>query len=272
MKFSDFDDLALEANPFTDAYFDAELKALKLRQSTFHVEQVKVGWFTPTGRVDDYLNPNMRFLEQKVPYLALNGHLWMSLTPMEIQSAALAIHRANGHVITLGLGLGYFSLRTAIKENVKKVTVFEKEPLVIEWFHRAYKGRKELAKIEIIEGDARKVFKGYECDFCFTDIYQSMLPDDVLKDARRFRRHNKIRRYHYWGYERVVRDLLFSRMIKNPALFMGRDLRNYIRHWASTPVIQGDNESEMTMGEMRWEPTDHEFLRKAQRLMTDFPI
>jgi hypothetical protein len=266
-----FKDERLEVNPFTDIHWNNELRALGLRRSTYQVDDLRVGWFKPEGRLDDYLSVNWRYLQKRVPYLAINGVTWMSITPMEVQSMALAIHRAFGHVITLGLGLGYYALRVAAKDSVKKVTVFEKTPDIAAWFKKAYKDRPELAKIEIVEGDARKCFKGFECDFCFADIYLSMLEEETLADVSRFRRANKIGRYHYWGYERVVRDMLFRPrpMLRHARLVVGRDLRHYLKQWFDTPFM----DSGQTMGETRYTaPLKDDFLKRARRLMTDFPI
>lgn len=267
-----YEESKLPANPFSDEYWKAELKAYNLRKSRFHVEHVSVDWFKIHGRCDDYLNVNMRFCDVPLPRLAINGHLWMSLTPMEIQSAALALHRAKGHVLCGGLGLGYFALRAAAKPEVTQVTVFENEHIVVEWFERMFKGRPEMPKLKIVEGDMRKTCKGYEADFAFVDIYPDMLGEETLKDARFFRRRNKIKRYMFWGYERVVLGLLANKLFKYGNLLLGSDLLSYFRHWQSTPM--GDQESDGTLANYyrdRDQP-DREFLKRANRVMVDFPV
>ncbi len=266
------DDQKLEVNPFSDAHWESELKTVGLRRSTYQVDDVRVSWVKPEGRLDDYLNVNWRSLEKQVPYLSVNGVTWMSITPMEVQSMALAIHRAKGHVVTLGLGLGYYALKVAAKTSVTKVTVFESKPGIITWFKKAYKGRPELAKIEVVEGDARELFVGFKCDFCFADIYESMLESVTLRDAATFRRTNEIGRYHYWGYERVVRDMIFRQrpMIRHPQLTVGRDMRHYLKQWFDTPIM---DDHDQTMGQTRYTaPMDDAFLKRAKRLMIDFPI
>jgi len=258
----------MTANPFEDDYWESELDAYGLRKSKFHVEHVSVDWFTINGRCDDYLNVNMRFSAVKMPRLAINGHLWMSLTPMEIQSAALALYRATGRVVSGGLGLGYFAIRAAAKPQVTEVIVFENEPLVIEWFNRMFKGRPEMAKIKIVEGDIRKTFKGYTADFCFMDIYPDMLPEEVLKDCSLFRRRNQIRRYHYWGYEKVVLELLAKKKLKYGTLLIGSDMSSYFRHWRDTSMGTGDT----TMGMCFRSVLEDDYLRRAKRLMREFPM
>jgi len=261
-------DKQMLTNPFTNDYWKAELKAYGLRQAKFHIEHVSVNWFKIQGRCDDYLNVNMRFSPVQMPRLAINGHLWMSLTPMELQSAALALHRAKGHVASGGLGLGYFAIRAAAKPEVTKVTVFENEPLVIEWFNRMFKGRPEMAKITVVEGDIYKTFKGFEVDFCFMDIYADMLPDSVLDDVSKFRRRNRIGRYHFWGYEKVVLELLAAKAFKYGTLLLGSDLAAYFHAWNKTPMGTGDT----TLGMCYRAVLERDYLKKAKRKLVDFPI
>lgn len=262
-------DRPLPANPFTDAYWQRELKWLGLKKSAFHVEHVAVDWFKIQGRCDDYLNANMRFCDVWMPRLSINGHLWMSLTPMEIQSHALAIHRATGNVATVGLGLGYYALRVANKPEVTAVTVFEREKPVIEWFNRVHKDRPERAKITIVEGDARQIFKGYTFDFVYADLYQDLLGDEVLADAKLFRRRNKIGRYHFWGMERALLEILLHKLLKFGTLQMGRDLIHYYQQWKSTPF---DENSDTTLGEMHHPQLDKTFLRAVVKSLRDYPI
>lgn len=256
-------------NPFTDSYWESEIQSLGLKKTTFHMERIEVSWFKLAGRCDDYLNSNIRFNKTKIPRLIIDNKTWMSLTPMEIQSAALAIHRAVGHVVTLGLGLGYYTMRAAAKPEVSLVTVFEKDPLVIEWFQGAYAGRPELAKVKIIEGDARKLFQGVTCDFVFSDIYEALLPDEALTDVKLFRRNNSIGSYHYWGLEKAVLEMITKKIIGIKRLMIGEDMYTYFRFWQDTPF---DDKNDTTLGQLYHEQLDTTYLRKAARQFTDYPI
>lgn len=267
-------DSKMPVNPFTDAYWKSEIEAYGLKKKLFHVEHVRVEWSTMSGRVDDYLNVNWRIDDgTEFPFLSIRDKLWMSLTPMELQSAALAIHRAHGVVVSGGLGLGYFAIRAAAKPEVTKVIVFEQEPLVIEWFKRAFKGRTELEKIEIVEGDIRKTFRGYTVDFCFMDIYPALLDEGTFTDPVLFRKHNQIGRYMFWGYERILVGLLYCKMLRNPRLFIGSDTFSYIKHWQSTPYTPG-NPEHGTMDQY-YRPQDIppvDVLRDGKRVMRDYPL
>lgn len=263
----------MRVNPFTDEHWRAELKAYGLKRAAFHVDNVCVRWTYIYGRCDDYLNVNMRFDKAtKFPQLIINDKLWMSLSPMEIQSSALAIHRATGHVLAVGLGLGYFALRAAAKPDVTKVTVFENEPMVVEWFKRAFKGRPELEKIEIVEGDARKTLKGYTADFAYVDIYRMLLEDTTFTDEKLFRRSNRIQRYMFWGYERIVLSMVAEKMLKHPALYMGNDLRSYFGFWQTTPYSDKPDDGMLSHYCRAQDMPPRDLVLKGKRAIRDFPI
>lgn len=257
----------MTVNPFNDDYWHTELDWYGVQEVAAINGSARLVFDCPSGRLDDYLNKNFRDMDRQVPRLLIDGHTWMSLTPMEIQSAALALHRAKGHVITAGLGLGYFALRAAAKDCVTKVTVFEINEHVRDWFLAAFGHRPELDKIEIKIGDARKLLQGWEADFVFMDIYQSLLPDEVITDARAFQRKNKFKRYLFWGAEKVVMSALQQKIIskRNVPLVLGHDMLSYFRWWMRTPVSE-DN-PEMMLCDLYDDHIDAPFVRRAIRTM-----
>jgi len=172
-------------------------------------------------------------------------------------------------VVNGGLGLGYYALRAAAKPEVDHVIVYELEPDVIAWFQRAYAGRPELDKIEIVQGDATAV-KGCEADLVFMDIYADMCPDAVLTHMRKFMRNNKPGRYHFWGWERALVHYLLSRDLKRnreslfkyggPGCYIGRDFLSWFHAWSTTNTLS-------------WSPLVDDFSKKAVNLMSNyFPI
>ena len=91
-------------------------------------------------------------------------------------------HRsANGHVLVLGLGMGYVAFMMAMKSNVKSVTIVEKDPQVINIFNNLiWPNFKNKEKIEIINDDAIHYLsvKQKAYDYIFADLWHS--PDDGL--------------------------------------------------------------------------------------------
>lgn len=194
-------------NPFSDEYVRREIEFYGLTQSTIVCsgnDSISVKPVELLGRCDDYINVNFRAGGISVPILRINGTTWMSLTPMELQSAWVPLQLSHGIVATASLGLGYFALRAAAKKSVKRVDAYENNPAVIAFFNATFANRKELRKINIIQADVRKSLTGKTYDVVFMDPYQEMLPNEVLTDACHFKKLNTIGTYRYWCQELVT--------------------------------------------------------------------
>jgi hypothetical protein len=197
-------------NPFTDAYLNQELDfygSVKPQK----VGSVVIKNVKPEGRVDDYLNKNLRQYTRSVPTLHADGKLWMSLTHMEVQSAWVPIRMSHGAVIAGGLGLGYYPLRAAAKPEVTSVTVVEENPDVIRFFNSRFKNRPEFGKIKIVKGDARVLIPRMKADFCLMDIYGTMCPEQTLDDAEHFLKKAKgLKLFRFWGEELAILSVAFD--------------------------------------------------------------
>ncbi len=122
------------------------------------------------------------FFSKRFPFLALEekGVTWMSVTPHEINTMKKSVADAYAHVVTLGLGLGYYAFMVSNKDSVSKVSIVEKNHKIIDIF------RKEILpffphpeKIEIIEGDAYSFLdSSFEGDYLFADLWH--MPEDGL--------------------------------------------------------------------------------------------
>ena len=51
-------------------------------------------------------------------------HTWMSISPMEIESQEIGQH-ARGHVVVMGLGMGWAAANAALHPAVSQVTVVD---------------------------------------------------------------------------------------------------------------------------------------------------
>ena len=130
------------------------------------------------------------YFAQEFEYLAvMKGDIvWMSTDPNEINTMQPAIDEANGHVLAFGLGLGYFPIVCAIKKDVTKVTIVEKDQAIIDIFKKHILPLFEhKEKIEIIQDDAfafaKRDLKPY--DYLFIDIWHN--PEDGLPLYLRFK-------------------------------------------------------------------------------------
>lgn len=125
----------------------------------------------------------MGYFTSSFPYLAVlkDDVVWMSTDPNEINTMQEAINESYGHVLAFGLGLGYFPIMCAVKDEVKDVTIIEKDEEIIDIFKKHILplfAHKE--KIHIIKDDAfnyaRKDLNKY--DYLFIDIWHN--PEDGL--------------------------------------------------------------------------------------------
>jgi len=224
-----------ESNPFKDKFMRQEIKFMGLlekQKPQTKMKGIEIIHREITARCDDYLNKNWRAEAMVCPVFFIDEKLWMSLTPMEVESNYLAWTCAEGIVGMGGLGIGYTTLRAANKDEVTKVIVFEEDERVVELFKSQYADRPELAKIEFVIGDARETMKDYVFDFVYMDIYQTMLPDEAFSDVELFRSQNKIKRYKFWGQEKVVLAALEEGLMEIE--YIDSETSQYLGMWSTT--------------------------------------
>ncbi len=142
------------------------LKANTLFTTDETVIDSKLNEITPLG----YFSKDI-----EVPAVFENDRIWMSIVPHEIFTMQKAIDNSKGKVLAYGLGLGYFPLMAAIKEDVKEVVVVEKEQEPIDLYLKCIAPCfKESNKIKIVKMDAFKhasKVKDGEYDMIFADIW-----------------------------------------------------------------------------------------------------
>ena len=158
-----------------------------------HIEQTSIGYF-----------------DEEYKYIALssNDDIWMLITPHEINTMKDAVNKAYGNVITFGLGLGYFAYMCSIKDNVKSVTIIEKDKNIIELFNKHILPQfKCKDKITIIESDAIEYLKrkSFDYDYAFVDLWRDIddgLPLYVLTNKLALR-HPKTT-FDYWIEDSMI--------------------------------------------------------------------
>lgn len=158
---------------------------------------------TPQGII-----PILGFFETPFTYPAIyqNNHLWMSVTPNEINTMKEDINNAKGNVLTIGLGLGYYAYHVSLKNDVKKVYIIEKDQEVIKLFNDLILPQfEQKEKIIIINDDAfnfltksenQKLLKSL--DYIYIDIWH-----DVSDGLQIYHKLKQIEtssnlKFHYW--------------------------------------------------------------------------
>lgn len=153
---------------------------------------------------DGRVIPQIGYFKKPFKYLAVyeKKHLWMSITPNEIATMQEPIDKASGHVVTIGLGLGYYAYMVSLKENVKSVTIVEKDPSVIKLFKECILPQFEyIDKITIINMDAFDFLNSdlSNYDFIFSDIWHDVSDGkDLYLKIKSFEDKHPHITFEYW--------------------------------------------------------------------------
>ena len=133
---------------------------------------------------------------------------WMSLSPHELESQEFVCRHAAGNTVVMGLGMGWVALNLVLRKEVSHVTVIERDPEVIDLYHRS--GAAEgvpadsLSKMKIIEADALAWRPESPVDFLYADIWQKIAEPATLPDVRRMQANIDARQVYFWGQEFVI--------------------------------------------------------------------
>lgn len=154
---------------------------------------------------DNYVEVSrIGYFEKDYKYLAVlkNDVVWMSTDPNEINTMRDSISEAKGKVVAFGLGLGYFPIMAAVKDEVEEVVIIEKDQTIIDIFKKHILPLFEKKeKIKIIKDDAFNYLnkmKDNDVDYLFIDIWHN--PEDGLPLYLKFKKMLKNRKVKvsYW--------------------------------------------------------------------------
>lgn len=166
------------------------VKPIAKAKGNYSLEYIKYDAFQLFPLDDLIINENtyeeftpLGYFDSPYSYLALKKgrRILMSLNINEINTMQKHVDLANGNILVLGLGMGYFPFMCAFKEDVKSITIIEKDQNIINLFNDIifdYFPNKE--KITIIKSDAIKYLKdNHKYDYIFADIWCS--PEDGIE-------------------------------------------------------------------------------------------
>lgn len=245
-------DEMIPVNPFNLNYTRQEIEwygLTKLNENGIVIRTAKL-----EGRADEFLNKMYWCGEIEVPRFFIDRKLWMSLTPMEVQSQFISIEIAEGTVALGGLGMGYAALKIAEKDGVESIDVYEIDERVINFFKKYFSKRKGYEKITIICGDIRELLRNKMYDFAYIDIYDAYLGDEVMTDWKLFTEENCIGEYRFWMQEKVLLQGLLEEM--NPYVTFFE--RAFFKKWLEAEGIEDTPKNQL------WDKLwDNEFIEKC---------
>ena len=156
---------------------------------------------------DGRVIPQIGFFDKEYRYPAAlqGGREWMTLLPNEINSQKKYVDDAFGKVLTYGLGLGYYVLKTALKSNVKSVAVVDIDQNVIHLFKENILPQFPdfaRAKVKLICADAIKFgesLKGGDFDYIYADIWHDAGDGvELYKTLKQNEKFCPSAKYGYW--------------------------------------------------------------------------
>ena len=154
--------------------------------------------------------PCVGYFKEEFKYLAVleNNNEWMMITPNEINTMQGVIDSVSGDVVTLGLGLGYFAYMASLKDDVKSITVVERDKNVIELFSKVILPRFEHKdKIKIVNEDAFEFAKrDNNFDYAFVDLWHDVSDGvNLYLKMKKLEKNNT--KYFYWIEKSIISKL-----------------------------------------------------------------
>lgn len=181
-------------------YFTTDLFLPRYRDTASGEWQLRIG---RNGLAQGYWSPAVIVAE--LPMLMRGKDTWMSVTPLEVESAEIGIRLARGHVLVMGLGMGWAAMATAIRDEVTAVTVVEHDPDVLA-LHRELDLFAQLsdgarAKLRIVEGDAYRYTPEAPVDLLMPDIWLPLVNDGRIDEVRAMQANAHSEAIYFWGQE-----------------------------------------------------------------------
>lgn len=146
----------------------------------------------------------LSYFEEEFVYPAVieNDTIWMSIIPHEINTMKQPIQNANGRVLVLGLGLGYYLFHISNKKEVKSIDVVEIDDRIISLFNKYLLNKfANKTKIHIIHDDAIKYLKSNQkqYDYIFSDIWHNVGDGEMLYlEIKSFENKYLDTKFDYW--------------------------------------------------------------------------
>ena len=136
-------------------------------------------------------HPSARSMEAGTyKQLKKGGTIVMSNTPAEIRDHVYFIHKATGHILINGLGLGVALAAILKKDDVKKVTIIENSEDVIKMVAPTY---LKDSRVEIIHCSAfdYKPSKGVRYNAVWHDIWDNICGDNLPEMHKLHRKYGR---------------------------------------------------------------------------------
>lgn len=195
--------------------FDREYVLDKIQEYNNKIKNNKIGDFEIKsidglkGTIQGYLYSKEDELNVRILELHAPEHVWMRLTPLEIQASYFAIKMAKGKVGVVGLGLGYAVEEMAKKPEVEEITVYEISQEVVDLY---YSNFPKNPKMNIVCCNAYEAERK-EFDFFYADIYEYKITSQIVEDYKKFNELHNIEEYSFFGMEHFLLSCSYTEIV-----------------------------------------------------------
>ncbi len=195
--------------------FDKSYVLDKIKEYNSKINKSKIGDYEIKS-IDGLKGIVQGYLYQKedeynIEILELHGpnHIWMRLTPLEIQASYFAIRMAKGKVGVVGLGLGYVIEEMAKKPEVEEIVVYEISQEVIDLYYNNFPKNQKIKVVccNAFEAESRKF------DFFYADIYEYKITSQIVEDYKRFNELHDIEEYSFFGMEHFLLSCNYTEIV-----------------------------------------------------------
>ena len=161
---------------------------------------------------------------------------WMSNARDEVDSQTPHVATAFGHTVLMGAGMGIALFNLLSKPDVTRVTLIERDQLVIELLRQStdFETWPGIGKLHIEIVDALAYLPNLPVDHLYADIWATPGEPQSIPDMQRIQANVRASRVGWWGQELLFLDWLAG---KTPTM------ENYSA-WADElglPLIEQDN-------------------------------
>ena len=158
--------------------------------------------------------------------LTRGDRVWMSLSPLEVESLAPHVPHMRGHVVIAGLGMGLALYNALLRPAVRRVTVVERDPEVIALFDAIRGAEWPFPNRAAIErGDALMWRSPEPVDYLYADIWDRLGSPEAAADMRTMCRNLRPKAAGFWGMEANFVSFLARNQCKPPVT------RSQFRAW-----------------------------------------
>jgi hypothetical protein len=196
-----------------------------------------------------------------------NAEVWMSMTPMEVESQEIGIAAARGHTVVLGLGMGWATANLALNPAVERVTVIERDPDIVALVDAlgifAQLPDAAQRKIEMVVDDALTWRPDMPIDSLQADIWLKAAEPQKWDDVRRMCDNIRPASLYFWGQEMELWRLA-CRAVGGVPDVLTADMLDVAIAGSGVPLVTAigpDYAARITAGAPWWTPRAHDWWR-----------